>query len=144
MENDHEFYFRSHLHGSLKDAESESSQRFGRKLYTILGSMIAFILLLFLNDTVTKNSQVKGLVMSIAFLKEEWVGPPSMFGNNPNMMSSFTYLRPDSFEVMVRIDSGELVRVLCFKCNASSYKLGDTIEIIRKDRMLGSAKYKEL
>lgn len=144
MENDHEFYFRKQLHGSMKDEESENYREFGRRLYIILGSMIVLILLLFLNDTVTKTSQVKGLVMSIEFLKEEWVGPPSMFSNNPNPMSSFTHLRPDSYEIVVRIDSGELVTVLCFKCNASSYKSGDAIEIIRQDRILGSAIYKEI
>jgi hypothetical protein len=144
MENHHEYYFRNHFYGRLEKEEIEINRKIDRGIRTIFGTMVAFILLVFLNEIFTKTGPVKGVVLNAEFLEEGWVGPPSMFSNGPNFMSSFTYFRPDSYEILVSVDSGELVTVLCFECNATSYKPGDSIDIVRVDRFLGSPIYKEI
>ena len=142
MENHHEYYFKKQLYRHTKE-EIDIDRKIGRSISIIFGSMVAVILLVFLNEIITETSPVRGVVMSAEYLEEEWVGPPSLVSDEPNPMSPLTFLRPDSYEIEVRIDSGELITVLCFKCNATSYKSGDSIEIVRVDRFLGSAIYKE-
>lgn len=142
MENHHEYYFKKQLYRRAEE-EIEIDRKIGRRITIIFGSMVAVILLVLLNEIITETTQVKGVVISAEYLKEEWVGPPSLVSDEPNPMSPLTYLRPDSYEIGVWTDSGELITVLCFKCNATSYKSGDSIQIVRVDRFLGSAIYKE-
>jgi hypothetical protein len=77
------------VYGRLEKEEIEINRKIDRGIRTIFGTMVAFILLVFLNEIITKTGPVKGVVLNAEFLEEGWVGPPSMFSNGPNFMSSF-------------------------------------------------------
>lgn len=143
MKNQHDQYFRNNLIHYPEEEEREVSQNTERAVRIIFGGLVFVLLLIFSNGIFTKNVPVEGVVMSSKFLEGEWVGRESPFTGRPSILSPFTYFRPDAYQIVVSIGSGEFVPVLCFECKADSYKAGDPIEIVREERVVGSPNYKE-
>tara|TARA_R110002020_G_scaffold239760_3_gene452338 strand:+ start:467 stop:916 length:450 start_codon:yes stop_codon:yes gene_type:complete len=106
---------------------------------------VLILVLIVTNELLGDSYPAKGTVVGYSFAKGEWVGPPSMFSDHPNMMSSFTHYREDAYNVSALMESGEVISFLCLSCVASSYKSGDSVDfIISKPLVGGSAKYSEV
>lgn len=143
MKNQHEQYFRNNLIHYPEEEDREVNQKTERGVIIIFGGLILVLLLIFSNGIFTKTVSIEGVVMSSEFLKGELVSRESPFTGRPSILSPFTYFRPDAYQIVVSIGSGEFVPVLCFECKVDSYKAGDPIEIVREERVVGSNIYRE-
>lgn len=105
---------------------------------------VVLLVLIFMNEFLGASYPVNGTVEGYHFLEGEWEGPPSMVSDGPDLFSSATYYRADSYRVSSRLESGEVVSFLCFSCTSSSYQIGDSVSFIVSERVVGGPKFSEM
>tara|TARA_R110002124_G_scaffold286188_2_gene466294 strand:- start:737 stop:1183 length:447 start_codon:yes stop_codon:yes gene_type:complete len=129
---------------NVLEASTESGSGINSFVRVFILIPVLILILIVTNELLGDSYAAKGTVVGYSFEKGEWVGPPSLFSDHPNMMSSFTHYREDAYNVSALMESGEVISFLCLSCVASSYKSGDSVDFIISKPLVGSAKYSEV
>lgn len=145
MRNLNEDYFRNHRIGYQLEMESkleeeiENDRKPDRVEKFFIGCITLLFVLIFANEIFKKTFELEGEIISYSFLKGDMgerfggTGFVSMVGGDV----------PDSYQISVSLDSGEIVSFNCYSCREDSYKPGDRIEFVRQDKFIGFLSYRE-
>lgn len=145
MENLHEEYFRNHRFGyplvkeSNWEEEIENDRKSNRVEKIFFGCIALLFVLIFANEIFKKKFHLEGEIISYSFLK----GDMGESSGGPGYVSFLGGDIPDSYQISVSLDSGEIVSFYCYSCREDSYKPGDRIGFVREDKFIGFLSYRE-
>src|SRR5690606_12931746 len=93
-----------------------------------------------MNEMLSTSTTAKGTVVGI-LNKKLYKSSKSAFTGLPCMFSPSTFQIEKTYQVIVRLETGELVSFICFPCSRFSYSSGDSISLLETERLIGHLKY---